>query len=382
MAFALGGKRDLMAKLAATAHRPGGATAAPLPRPRSGDDGRDLTSSALVDVAALHPLLAEAAAALHAAAAAADMELCTVPGRGRGLVTRRPFAVGECVLTERPFAWLRWRDAHGDDRRYPSLTVSALGWSDQRALAAFLLLAPNAASSVAAAAAAAAAAPAAKAGGGTPDAACATVWDGAPSRPRRGDVIVPAIHRNGFQVELPPPPSLPPPSTNAGDSHSAGPDVAAAPPVAPPPPPPPAQQHLELLLLLSAMLNHSCEPNVAYAVRWAPVAVAVAADAYDGVDAVAVGDPPPSPSSPQLVPEIVFTALRPLAAGEELCHAYTDAGAGVADRRARLAAGYGFTCKCAKCAREEREEVEGCEGPPARLPASEPAPPAQCARAE
>lgn len=334
MAFALGGKRDLLAKLAATAQRPRGAAVRPSPSSGRGE-AAPVNDTAPVDVASLHPLLAEAAAALHAAAAAADVELRTVPGRGRGAYARRPFAAGDTVLTERPFAWLRWRDARGDDRRYPSLLTRAPGVSDQRALAAFLLLAPNAVSSSSSGGRGAG-----TDGGGD---ACATVWDGAPSLTRRGDVIVPAIHRNGFQVELPPP-HLPNVSL-----HETTP---GAPPSSPPQP-----QHLELLLLLSAMLNHSCEPNVAYSVRWAPGAPA--AGAADEIDAAAI-DQPSSPLAPpalpppqlQLVPEITFTALRPIAAGEELCHAYTDVAAGVADRRARLAAGYGFTCACAKCARE------------------------------
>ena len=82
---------------------------------------------------------------------------------------------------------------------------------------------------------------------------------------------------------------------------------------------------LQLLLLVAAFSNHSCVPNVASALA------------------------PGSSSGP---PELVLTALRDIAAGEELLHAYVDPAAPTRDRQARLQ-GYGFVCACAACCSAE-----------------------------
>lgn len=47
--------------------------------------------------------------------------------------------------------------------------------------------------------------------------------------------------------------------------------------------------------------------------------------------------------------EMRLTVVRPLAAGEELCHSYTDLTIPTARRRELLRARYGFECDCTRC---------------------------------
>jgi hypothetical protein len=76
---------------------------------------------------------------------------------------------------------------------------------------------------------------------------------------------------------------------------------------------------LQVLLLVAAFSNHSCVPNVA--------------------TALVPGSSPP---------QVTFRALRDIAEGEELLHAYVDPAAPTRDRQARLES-YGFVCACAAC---------------------------------
>ncbi len=85
-------------------------------------------------------------------------------------------------------------------------------------------------------------------------------------------------------------------------------------------------EDLQLSVLVGSLSNHSCEPNIATSLE--------AAQGGGGG-----------------APVLLFTALRDIAAGEELLHSYIDASAGLRDRQARLQQ-YGFVCACGACARE------------------------------
>ena len=86
-----------------------------------------------------------------------------------------------------------------------------------------------------------------------------------------------------------------------------------------------------LSVLLASLTNHSCQPNVRARL-----------------------------GGTQRAPEISFTALRDIRAGEEILVSYTDASQGYAARRERLTATYGFHCRCAKCQREALEDPSPC----------------------
>ena len=77
---------------------------------------------------------------------------------------------------------------------------------------------------------------------------------------------------------------------------------------------------LQVLCVVAAMANHSCAPNVAVSCEV-------------------------SGAQPAL---LSFTALRDIAAGEQIFHSYTDPAAAREDRRSRLES-YGFVCDCAAC---------------------------------
>lgn len=77
---------------------------------------------------------------------------------------------------------------------------------------------------------------------------------------------------------------------------------------------------LQVLCVAAAMANHSCLPNVAVSCE------------VSGAQAALLS----------------FTALRDIAAGEQIFHSYTDASAAREDRRSRLES-YGFVCDCAAC---------------------------------
>ena len=86
-----------------------------------------------------------------------------------------------------------------------------------------------------------------------------------------------------------------------------------------------------LSVQLAALTNHSCQPNVRARL-----------------------------AGTQCAPEIAFTALRDISAGEEIFVSYIDAGQSFAARRERLTATYGFHCRCARCQREALQDPSPC----------------------
>ena len=90
---------------------------------------------------------------------------------------------------------------------------------------------------------------------------------------------------------------------------------------------------LMLSVLLASLTNHSCEPNVASR---------LGEDGGGGA------------------PELEFTALRDIAAGEQLLLSYIDCSLGFSARRERLTAGFGFHCACPRCVREALEDPSPC----------------------
>jgi hypothetical protein len=89
---------------------------------------------------------------------------------------------------------------------------------------------------------------------------------------------------------------------------------------------------LLLSVLLASLTNHSCLPNVSVA---------------SGQGAAGA-------------PELVFTALRPIAQGEEISLSYIDCDQSFAARRERLAATYSFHCTCARCRAEALLDPSPC----------------------
>ena len=69
------------------------------------------------------------------------------------------------------------------------------------------------------------------------------------------------------------------------------------------------------LLFNGAVFNHACDPNVKFAVNKDKT-------------------------------QMIFTAMRDIAAGEELCDSYTTKATCIADAHARLKSQYGFQCTC------------------------------------
>jgi hypothetical protein len=94
-------------------------------------------------------------------------------------------------------------------------------------------------------------------------------------------------------------------------------------------------EDLMLSVLLASLTNHSCEPNVASRL---------------GAGLAGGGG----------APELEFTALRDIAAGEQLLLSYIDCSLGFAARRERLTAGFGFHCACSRCVREALEDPSPC----------------------
>ena len=97
------------------------------------------------------------------------------------------------------------------------------------------------------------------------------------------------------------------------------------------------------LFPLTCLMNHGCAPNAETRFDDAVVADAVVADAVVADDAT-FGAARASPPRARVV------ALRDVAAGEELTHAYVDVTRPAQVRAAALA-GFGFKCDCEKCAR-------------------------------
>jgi hypothetical protein len=77
--------------------------------------------------------------------------------------------------------------------------------------------------------------------------------------------------------------------------------------------------------------NHSCAPNVAI-------------------------------SCPIGTDRMTLTAVRDIAAGEEITFAYADSGLAVHERRAQLFRSYLFECECARCEAELGDEVKRLRG--------------------
>ncbi len=55
--------------------------------------------------------------------------------------------------------------------------------------------------------------------------------------------------------------------------------------------------------------------------------------------------------------EVLFTALRDIAVGEELTISYVGRELSYKERHAHLLSGYGFECNCMRCNREKVEQV-------------------------
>lgn len=90
---------------------------------------------------------------------------------------------------------------------------------------------------------------------------------------------------------------------------------------------------------LGALLNHSCAPNCVVAYRLSRR-----------------GDGAPG----EWIQE--FRCTRPVAAGDELCHAYVDAAEPAPERASELSTRYGFACSCPRCDASVRFECSGPEG--------------------
>ena len=97
------------------------------------------------------------------------------------------------------------------------------------------------------------------------------------------------------------------------------------------------------LFPLTCLMNHGCAPNAETRFDDAVVADAVVADDVVA-DEATFGAARASPPRARVV------ALRDVAAGEELTHAYVDVTRPAQVRAAALA-GFGFKCDCEKCAR-------------------------------
>ena len=80
------------------------------------------------------------------------------------------------------------------------------------------------------------------------------------------------------------------------------------------------------LYLRASYINHSCLPNLTHSL-------------HNGTT-------------------LIIRALRPIAAGEELFHAYTTADPDLSTRRAALALQWGFVCACALCLAETADGAE------------------------
>ena len=310
MSFKIGGKRDLVAKLAKRAEPP---QTAQLQR-----DAQPL--STVCDASRLMKEAARVQSYLLMAAESCSVKLEHNDAKGRFVVATRGFKSGEVVLSKKAFAWLDYKAAHGDDRAYISLlhTTHAASFNSTDLIARFLCLVPNVRA----------------------DGSCGIDLTDASTvqRLRAEDIVLPAIHKNGFQAELPPLPADAHEACILSNTGTRNPDGSTS---------------LELFLLLPAMSNHSCEPNVRYEVEWAPLLSDVsAAQQHDESSSDATSSSTSSDRDICYVPQLSFVATRDIAAGEEVCHSYVDPTADVEDRRVRLRAGYGFACNCAKCERE------------------------------
>ena len=91
------------------------------------------------------------------------------------------------------------------------------------------------------------------------------------------------------------------------------------------------------LFVHGSLFNHSCAPNVELQ---QPLYPSDALTAAPGSAGMRVG---------------VWLATRDVAAGEELCNAYTDVSVGVKQRSEYLEWAYGFVCRCERCEAERRE---------------------------
>ena len=92
------------------------------------------------------------------------------------------------------------------------------------------------------------------------------------------------------------------------------------------------------LFPLTCLMNHDCRPNAE--VRFDDENAAGDENADDGVAATRARKPP----------RARVVALRDVAAGEELTHAYVDVERPAQVRAAALA-GFGIKCQCERCAR-------------------------------
>ena len=105
--------------------------------------------------------------------------------------------------------------------------------------------------------------------------------------------------------------------------------------VHPTPLPLPSPPFATALFPYAATFNHHCHPNLALTY---PLQTSGAGGTGGGKR---VG---------------VWTALRDVEEGEELCNTYTDLGAPVEQRRAYLEWAYGFRCECERCVQEAGSE--------------------------
>ncbi len=127
----------------------------------------------------------------------------------------------------------------------------------------------------------------------------------------------------------------------------------------------------------AALLNHSCRPNVALSYGFLGVEgwpggaelppFACAGEAAGGGSHAPPQSPPQQALPAHLRNLMAVRTLRPVAEGEELCHAYVDITMARTDRARDLSTRYGFVCTCSTC---EAECAAERAAPPRAAPSS------------
>lgn len=106
---------------------------------------------------------------------------------------------------------------------------------------------------------------------------------------------------------------------------------------------------------LGALLNHSCEPNCVIIYESRRKGEPCDQRGPAGSDDAGTASASLYPDSFDHIQTI--RTLRPVAAGEELTHAYIDIASVTRARRRHLAERYYFHCQCARCTRDERPDA-------------------------
>lgn len=112
-----------------------------------------------------------------------------------------------------------------------------------------------------------------------------------------------------------------------------------------------------------ALLNHSCAPNAT--LTYMSEAQYASLAAAGGAEAEAAGGGAGAPATAAASTDVdsqgrlvqVIRALRPIAAGEEVCHSFVEIALPRDRRREQLKAAYGFDCTCDLCAAEAEAEA-------------------------